>query len=308
MDGEVAGATPPGSTGGGAGALTGLAFLLVPESQAYQAILGVLAAEPERSRTVGEIAAAVGADPAAVESRLAALVGWGDVSRTAEVRTVAEYREGAVRFGLSELGGRVWREVCRTSLAAPAEPVAEMADHARLLELARRFDESSDEEAVALYGEAIGLPAPVVGQGMHDTASSFDETFARACRELDVASSATTQGVVGGVAGRSHTSQTASFAADRTPPAAELRAACGDLARRRLSAPAFALLTGLVGRALARAVPGSDAYLADEASGLELQLLHSPGASTPLYGAEGTVTLDGFKLRLSVLSEDTGGE
>ncbi|NUR30699.1 MAG: DUF2397 family protein [Catenulispora sp.] len=376
MDGEVAGATPPGATGGSADALTGLAFLLVPDSQAYQAILAVLAEEPKRSRSVGEVAAAVGADEAIVESRLAALVGWGDVSCGHEARTVAEYRAGAVRFGLSELGGRVWREVCRTSLVAAPSPVAAVVlDRAGLLGLARRFDECSDAEAVALYASAIGLPAPGGGPGADLCAmgarGEADETLTHTDREpggygahafrgpgeapVDAGqkpnqpSAHPRQGPDGTTTHpprepsvrptppRREPVTAAGPQPDpipqrrfRSPPpnkqssppnkqsppdqharwsaGLELRGVASDLARSRLSVGAFGLLMELVGRALARTVPGSDGFVADESCGLELHLLHSPGSSTPLYGSDGTVTVDGFKVRLSALpAEGAGG-
>ncbi|GIG64575.1 DUF2397 family protein [Phytomonospora endophytica] len=324
MDGEVVGATPPGVTGGGADALTGLAFLLVPDSVAYQAILGVLAEEPECSRTAAEVAEALGADRAIVESRLVELVGWGDVSRSAEVRTVAEYRAGAVRFGLSELGGRVWREVCRTSVTAAPEPVTEPVDREGLLELARRFDECSDAEAVALYAATIGLPTPLPGPGTFDTEAhdGFTDVGTSGNHESRAHHAGDDQSPTRD-AGRGETFARPGRGPDTAagpqpdpmplkrfrspPPSVELQGACADLARRRLSSSAFVLLVGLVGRALARTSPGSDGYVADESCGLELQLLHSPGSSTSLFGVDGTLTLDGFKLRLSVLpAEDPG--
>lgn len=286
MDGD-AGVDPRTIEDGGAAAPTGLAYLLVPGSGAYQAILDLLAAEPERPLTATELAASWREPVDTVESRLHDLTGWGNVRRAAAPDRLADYRAGAERYVLTALGLRVWRMVAGTRVERVAVPGTSPVDVTPLLRLARRFDESSDAEAHALYAEAFGVPVPVAPVR---PAPAQGPAADLAVRRRELAEHA------------------AEAARVRVEGARELHDAAADLARRRLSPGAFALLIELIGRAVATAAPDGDGYVADPGLRLELQLLASPGTLTPLYGDDGVVTLDGFKVRLSALgSEATGG-
>lgn len=279
MDGGLLGGSPVTASGTGSPASpTGLAHLLVPDSGSYQAILGALGGARDTRLTASEVASATGDDPDGARARLERLVAWGNVSRTDEADSLVAYRAGTVRYALTDLGWRILRAVSATSVdvAAPGAP----DPPARwLVELAGRVDAAGDAEAARLYAAAIGVPSPVVPAAEDPPPPPLDLSAARAAI-LERAERA----------GR-----------ERLDASRELREAAADLARRRLSRGAFRLLTDLLGRALARAAPGEDAYVADAPTGLELQLLRAPGVRTPLYGEDGVVTLDGFKVRVAPL-------
>ncbi|WP_285664043.1 DUF2397 family protein [Actinorhabdospora filicis] len=250
----------------------------MPDSGSYQAVLGALDGDRELRLTATEVASATGGDPDGARARLERLVAWGNVTRTDEADSLVAYRAGTVRYGLTDLGRRILRAVSATSVEVAAATAPDPPSR-WLAELAGRVDAAGDEEAARLYAAAIGVPSPEPTAAEGPPPPALDLAAAReAVLERD------------GRAGR-----------ELARASGELREAAADLARRRLSRGAFRLLTDLLGRALAQAAPDGDAYVADAPTGLELQLLRAPGVRTPLYGEDGVITLDGFKVRVAPL-------